>query len=260
MIRRAAYAACLALLIAPPALATITSSPVPKPRPFDVLRSAPSAPPRAFVAPAPRVTAPRPQERPNGLRKIFGGAKSQPPKAAIKGQAGKICGAKSIQGVSVPPIPGRLAGCGVDNPVRVTAVSGVALSTPATMDCPTARALGDWVDKAAKPAFRKKGGGLVKLKVAAGYACRTRNNQPGAKISEHGRGRAIDISGFYLRDGTLVTVLDGWNQPRYARPLRKVHKAACGPFGTVLGPKANRFHLDHFHFDTAHYRSGAYCR
>jgi len=30
--------------------------------------------------------------------------------------------------------------------------------------------------------------------------------------------------------------------------------------GTVLGPEANRFHRDHFHFDTAEYRSGPYCR
>jgi len=25
-------------------------------------------------------------------------------------------------------------------------------------------------------------------------------------------------------------------------------------------PNANRFHRDHFHFDTARYRSGSYCR
>jgi hypothetical protein len=28
----------------------------------------------------------------------------------------------------------------------------------------------------------------------------------------------------------------------------------------VLGPNANSFHRDHFHFDTARYRSGSYCR
>jgi len=39
-----------------------------------------------------------------------------------------------------------------------------------------------------------------------------------------------------------------------------MHRAACGPFGTVLGPNADRFHQDHFHFDTARHRSGPYCR
>ena len=43
--------------------------------------------------------------------------------------------------------------------------------------------------------------------------------------------------------------------------LRNLHRAACGPFGTVLGPNANAAHRDHYHFDTARYRSGtAYCR
>ncbi|MFC6587279.1 extensin family protein [Sulfitobacter pacificus] len=104
------------------------------------------------------------------------------------------------------------------------------------------------------------GGGLSSLRVAAHYACRTRNNQKGAKLSEHGKGRAIDISGFRLADGSEVSVLKGWNARRYSKAMRRMHKGACGPFGTVLGPKANRFHLDHFHFDTARYRSGSYCK
>jgi len=56
-----------------------------------------------------------------------------------------------------------------------------------------------------------------------------------------------------------MTVLTDWNG-QYARQLRAMWEAACGPFGTVLGPEADRFHADHFHFDTADYRSGSYCR
>jgi hypothetical protein len=56
-----------------------------------------------------------------------------------------------------------------------------------------------------------------------------------------------------------MTVLTDWNG-RYASQLRAMSQAACGPFGTVLGPEADRFHRDHFHFDTADYRSGSYCR
>jgi hypothetical protein len=148
----------------------------------------------------------------------------------------------------------------VENPVRITSVGGVRLSTPATMDCKTAKALHSWVEKGAKPAVGRKGGGVAQIKVAAGYACRTRNNQPGAKISEHGRGRAIDISAIKLADGTEMTVLQGWKDRRQGPMLKKMHRAACGPFGTVLGPNADKFHRDHFHFDTARYRSGSYCR
>ena len=41
---------------------------------------------------------------------------------------------------------------------------------------------------------------------------------------------------------------------------------ACGtaavvtPVGTVLGPESDRFHQDHFHFDTARQRNGPFCR
>ncbi|HZT47244.1 MAG TPA: extensin family protein [Hyphomicrobiaceae bacterium] len=42
--------------------------------------------------------------------------------------------------------------------------------------------------------------------------------------------------------------------------LRRLHKGACGVFGTVLGPEANEAHRDHFHFDLAHRRHSALCQ
>ena len=41
--------------------------------------------------------------------------------------------------------------------------------------------------------------------------------------------------------------------------LRRLHKGACGTFGTVLGPEANEAHRDHFHFDLAARRRSAFC-
>jgi len=173
---------------------------------------------------------------------------------------GAVCGDVAIQGDAVGRVSGKIRGCGIENAVRVRSVSGVGLSTGATMDCTTAKALKTWMESAAKPSLSRVGGGLKTIRVAAHYACRTRNNQKGARLSEHGKGRAIDISGFTLRDGTKISVLQGWNNRRYAGALRRMHNGACGPFGTVLGPEANKFHRDHFHFDTARYRSGSYCR
>ncbi|WP_371687481.1 extensin family protein [Thalassococcus sp. S3] len=172
---------------------------------------------------------------------------------------GAICGSLDIQGEEVGFVPGRINGCGISEAVRVRSVSGIVLSQSALMDCNTAQALKTWVDKGVKPALRSKGQ-LVELRVAAHYACRTRNNQRGARISEHGKGRAIDISGFRMADGEVITVLNGWNARGTRNALRKMHRAACGPFGTVLGPNSDRFHQDHFHFDTARYRSGPFCR
>ncbi|KEJ88802.1 extensin-like domain-containing protein [Sulfitobacter donghicola] len=174
--------------------------------------------------------------------------------------AGSVCGDISIQGTAIGRVPGKISGCGVENAVQISSISGVTLSSKSTMDCGTAQALKTWVDKSAKPALSSKGGGLSQIKVAAHYACRRRNNAKTGKISEHGKGKAIDISGFRLADGSEITVLKGWNARSSRKALRKMHADACGPFGTVLGPNANKFHLDHFHFDTARYRSGSYCR
>ena len=171
-----------------------------------------------------------------------------------------ICGDPALRGEVVGEVPGGITGCGIDNAVRVHEVNGIQLSTGAVVDCPTAKAFKTWVGKGMAPAVGSQGGGIESIRVAASYACRTRNHQRGARISEHGRGKAIDVSGYTLRDGTEVTVLRDWGSGRNGRALREMHRAACGPFGTVLGPESDRFHQDHFHFDTARHRGGPYCR
>ncbi len=257
MIARAALALALALaLAAAPALAEAPSVSLrPEARPA-ITR--PAAPAQAQAAPR---TAPQPPVRPQGfgaaLRGIFGGGDGR---SGTVRYANAVCGMGDVAGTPLQRIPGRIPGCGIESPVRVSAVAGIALDRPAVMDCPTAAALRAWVKSGAIPAFEGRGGGLASLKVAAGYACRTRNNRPGGRISEHGRGRAIDISAFRLRDGREVTVLQGWRALPTRAPLRAAWSAACGPFGTVLGPDADRYHQDHLHLDTARYRSGSYCR
>ncbi|MEM9578462.1 MAG: extensin family protein [Pseudomonadota bacterium] len=195
----------------------------------------------------------RPELRPRKFRRI---AREQD---RLR-KRGAVCGDLDIQGEVIGRVQGTKRGCGVENAVRVKSVSGVGLSLNSVLDCGTAKALKTWVEDTAKPALRRQGGGLKRLRVAAHYACRTRNNQPGGRISEHGKGRAIDISAFRLRDGSLITVQNGWNGANTSQIMRRLHRGACGPFGTVLGPSADRFHRDHFHFDTARYRSGPYCR
>lgn len=202
----------------------------------------------------------RPEARPDTLAKRieagFFKFNKRTPSYSVEGS---VCGEPAIRGLSVKPIPGKIEGCGIADPVKVTEVAGVTLSTGALMDCTTAKALLTWVRDDAIPAVGKTGGGLEGLKVAAHYACRTRNNQPGARISEHGRGRAIDLSAFYLESGS-ITVLKDWGKGNKGRILSELRNSACGPFGTVLGPGSDGFHMDHFHFDTARYRSGPYCR
>ena len=207
--------------------------------------------------------SPRPEARPANLARErtvrVAGVRSQPLPPTTSRQ-GAICGTRDIEGVRLAPVTARVQGCGIEEPVRVTSVAGVALSQAATMDCPTALALREWVTDAVVPTIGNRGGGVARLNVAGHYVCRTRNNQKGARISEHGRGRAIDISGLVLKNGTVISVLKHWRDATAGPILKDLHRAACGTFGTVLGPNSDRFHRDHFHFDTARYRNGSFCR
>lgn len=211
---------------------------------------------------APAASA-RPEKRPRGLATepqvenvVF---RSQPAPEATIGRKGALCGDPALKGKTIPPILSKVKGCGLDEGVSLVSVAGVALSQPASVDCATALALKTWVETGVKPALEGTGGGVAALQVAGSYTCRGRNNQRGAKVSEHGRGRAVDISAILLADGTAITVENGWGSKRYGKVLASMRRSACGPFNTVLGPGSDRHHHDHLHLDTARGR-GPYCR
>lgn len=256
--RLAAFAA-LILTVATPAL---SDAPVASPRPTSrPAQSAAVAGPSAQAAVAPAdgvVLSTRPVRKPREAGLAVIAAAAVPARPGKPGARGAVCGDPALGGVGVPPIPGKARGCGLENGVRITSVSGVPLSQPLTVDCATAKALRQWVDTGIRPAVGSAGGGLARLEVGASYTCRPRNNQKGNKISEHGRGRAIDLHGIRLANGTEISVLNGWT--RAPRIMKAIHASACGPFGTVLGPRSDRFHKDHFHVDTARYRGGNYCK
>ncbi|MTI19119.1 extensin family protein [Rhodobacteraceae bacterium RKSG542] len=163
----------------------------------------------------------------------------------------------------MPDVKGAGA-CGIKQPVKVDALKldrgTLGLSMPIQANCGLVSAFDSWVqDDVLKIAKKQMGSELVGLKIAGSYSCRPRNNQRGAKLSEHGKGNAIDISGFVFKDGTVVSVKSGWKGKRKHRKfLQAVHKSACGTFSTVLGPNADRFHKDHFHLDLACHGKG--CR
>ncbi|MGY6548108.1 MAG: extensin-like domain-containing protein [Roseinatronobacter sp.] len=194
----------------------------------------------------------------NPIKAVFRGG---PSRAVTAPRASRnLCGIRGLEGEVIPPVTSAVAGCGVAAPVRVTSVDGVRLSQGAVLDCETAAALHRWVRTGVKPAVGRSGGGVAQLQVAAHYVCRPRNNIRGAPVSEHGRGRAIDISGLQLADGTRISVRNDWQDGQHARKLQRMYRAACGPFGTTLGPGSDGRHEAHFHFDTARHRNGPICR
>ena len=184
-----------------------------------------------------------------------------PPARVAAPAPGKlICEDPRLIGARAQNVVGNLPGCGILNPVRVREIAGVKLSSPALLDCRTARTFANWVSGVAQPEARRTlGARISKMWIMGTYACRTRNNRVGARVSEHGAGRAIDVGGVWLGNGQRVTVLGDWGKGAKGKFLRNLWRKACGPFKTVLGPGADRFHQDHLHLDTA-YRNKAYCR
>lgn len=165
---------------------------------------------------------------------------------------GFVCGDPEIRGDELAPVRSKVKGCGILEPVRVTSINGIWLRGPVIVECSTMVALKKWIDKGMRPTFVKK---VIELQIAGTYVCRPSNNVRGNKISEHGRGKAVDISAFVFADGSEWTILGNYN-----RHIRKAYKAACGIFGTTLGPGSDGYHEDHLHFDTVGYRNGPYCR
>jgi hypothetical protein len=140
----------------------------------------------------------------------------------------------------------------------ISALGPVEIKPSATLACPMVSALDRWIIDSVQPAahrwFRQP---VVEIKQISAYSCRGMNGQPGARISEHAFGNALDIAGFTLADGRNITVKNGWRgSPEEQGFLRDVQGTACEQFSTVLAPGSNRFHYDHFHFDLMRRGSG----
>ena len=149
-------------------------------------------------------------------------------------------------------------GCGIDDPVKLSAVITkdkvrVAITPPATMRCTTAEAIAQWVREDVTPIAGTLGAPLGGIANYASYECRGRNRIVGAQISEHGKGNALDIRALTLANGKTYELTD----VSVAKETRERLKAsACARFTTVLGPASDGFHEGHIHVDLAQRRSG----
>lgn len=151
------------------------------------------------------------------------------------------------------PIDGPGA-CGISYPFKVSAFQGgeVALNQRATLACPIIPRVDGWLNDTVQPAAQLYFGSRVVELKSGSYACRPRNNQRGARLSEHSFGNAMDIMAFQLADGRQITIRGGWRGSQAEQEfLREVFLGACRHFNTVLGPGSDMFHYDHFHIDLA---------
>jgi hypothetical protein len=189
--------------------------------------------------------------------------------ATAKGKCTALLSGIRLDFEPLPPI--QQGSCGTPAPILLRSLGvdhKVELDPPATVSCDLAKALSEWVDAVQREAKGLLGSAVVKLH-ASSYACRNIYNRAKPPLSQHALANALDIGGFVLSSGEHVTVRGDWRKSTPVRlastavslPLLmpvedyrsnfvvRAHQAACSIFGTVLGPRANKAHRDHFHLD-----------
>lgn len=157
------------------------------------------------------------------------------------------------------PLP-RLIGpgqCGGTDMVRMRTIylrdkSQVSINPPLTLRCSMAGAFAHFVRDELTTILKAGGRTLRSIDGTGSYECRGRNRIVGAKVSEHGKGNAIDIHSVSFTDGTSLYPTDLLAN----KDLRETLKtAACGKFATVLGPGSDGYHEEHVHVDLAERRN-----
>lgn len=151
-------------------------------------------------------------------------------------------------------------GCPLTNVVRINR-SQVSYNSPFTVTCPLAVSWLMFEHHKLQPLAREHlGSPITRVDHFGSFACRNIYHRDSGRRSQHASANALDIATFRLESGEQVSVLRHWDSsaaPAKADFLRAVHGAACGYFGTVLGPDYNQPHENHFHFDGSGY---GFCR
>ncbi|TPJ36794.1 extensin family protein [Mesorhizobium sp. B2-8-3] len=146
--------------------------------------------------------------------------------------------------------------CGIDFPVKVSAIGSVAMKPAATLTCNMAATFAAWTKNELQPAARwRYFSGVRAIHQGSSYSCR--NIAGEGVLSEHGKGNALDVMSIELNNGDDIDVRKpGLFAFRTRGFLNNVRADGCQYFTTVLGPGYNYDHRNHFHFDIKNRKSG----
>jgi len=174
-----------------------------------------------------------------------------PPPPRASGEDWQRCLARLDRaGISYVPAatPAAADACAIEAPVRISA-AGIAWNQPGVVSCGFALQLDAFAREDVVPlAEAQFGQGVRRLRHLGTYACRRENGS--GRWSEHAAGRAIDLAGIELADGTLISVERDWRGAgAKSRFLHALARRACGRFSVVLTPDSDRDHRDHIHLD-----------
>jgi len=150
--------------------------------------------------------------------------------------------------VDLQPI--REGQCGIDHPVKVSAIGSVQMKPAATLTCAMALTFAQWTKNELVPSARRRYfSGVKTINQGSSYSCRKIADGRGV-LSEHGKGNALDIMSIDLNNGKDIDVRKpGLFSFRQRGFLNNVRADGCQYFNTVLGPGYNYDHRNHFHFD-----------
>ena len=146
--------------------------------------------------------------------------------------------------------------CGIDTPVRISRLRtkgavprSIEFPDKPILACRFGLRFGQWVRDLAAPLIAGRlGADLRAVHTGPGFDCRHVNHNPKAKISPHGSGLAVDVSGFELANGQHLAVIEIADEAK-VQLLATLRTGACGWFTTILGPGTDPDHATHWHFD-----------
>ena len=146
--------------------------------------------------------------------------------------------------------------CGGGDMVQLDAVlipgkGRIAVKPAPVLRCAMAEQLALWIRDDAAPKVAAAGPALRSIETYDDYSCRGRNRIVGARMSEHGKGNAVDIRSLTTVDGKVMQPTD----IKASKELRDALRAsACARFSTILGPGSDGYHEEHIHLDLAERR------
>lgn len=176
--------------------------------------------------------------------------------AALRRDPDACLALAALSKLEVAPIPDlRERGfCRLENAVTLTR-SAHPYSQPTRLSCALAAGLYVWerevVAEAARTYLHTE---VARIETLGSYSCRRVYGGAEGRVSFHATGEAIDVSGFRLADGRLVSIRRDWgSKSAEGQFLRAVRDGGCRVFRAVLSPEYNAAHADHFHLDVGDY-------
>ena len=212
-------------------------------------------PPEASSAGAATQNIPLPRPRPPDWPEPHSFAEAAGPgfSSADATSAASDCDQRLASIAAIELLP-RLIGpgdCGGRDMVELDSVllpnhRRIEVKPAAILRCPMAESFAAWIRDEASPQIDRLDATLHAVETYGSYECRGRNGALDGKISEHGKGDAIDARALILAHGHRIELTDATVEKSLRAELRE---SACRRFTTVLGPGADRYHDSHVHLD-----------